>query len=614
MIYNLRKERLPWLRKGLRAGAALGDVKMAKFDALIKGGTIVDGTMKPRFVGDVGVKDGLVAQVGNDLGSDAAQTIDASGKIVAPGVIDTHTHYDAQIHWDPYATNSGWHGTTTVGVGNCGFGFAPCAPGLRDRYMKMMETTEQVPVGAMRKALGWDWETFPQWIEHLKRVPKGVNVMSYVPLNPLLIYVMGLEAAKSRAATTAERQKMKETLNRAMDAGAIGFGFSYQGNANTHIDSDGQPMPSDIMSREDIYFLAEVLRERGEGSVQALVDTPSARFGEVGLEVARISKRPVLHNVTLVNDYIPTYHTEMLDMLDKARAEGLQVYSMTLTMRGWNEFKPLDWDIWNVIPVFREFSFAGDRAAKIAKAKDAGFRQRLREAYKPSELAAVGGPLETYVLNRAYGKQPWAQFEGKSVGEIAAMTNRECITDLFFDIAIDTNMDADFLVPDAVSPNTREVSRVLKHPRTVPGTSDGGAHVKFWSGGQYSTDLIMWMVRETGEMTLEELHHKLSQVPAEVVGLSKRGTLVEGNAADLFIYDYDKLGYAHRLYDIVSDLPDGDWRRVCKPRGIERVMVNGQTTFTGGTNCTGAIPGRLVGCGGSEMDIRLLRAAAIAAE
>ncbi|HEY2658330.1 MAG TPA: amidohydrolase family protein [Caulobacteraceae bacterium] len=587
---------------------------MSSFDVVIAGGTVVDGTGQPRFVGDIGVRDGIVAKVGQNLASSGAKVIDATGKIVAPGVIDTHTHYEAQLHWDPYATNSGWHGTTTIGVGNCGFGFAPCAVEHRDRYMQMMETTEQVPVNAMRTALGWDWVSFPEWLEHLKRLPKGVNVASYVPLNPLLIYVMGLEAAKTRSATPQERQRMKDELNKAMDAGAIGFGFSYQGDHNTHIDCDGKPMPSDIMNPDDIYALAEVLRDRGEGSVQALVDTPGARFGEVALQVARISGRPVLHNVILVNDYLPTYHEEILEMLDKAAAEGLQLYSMTLTTRGWNEFKPLDWDIWNIVPVFREFTFAGDRTAKVAKAADEDFRRRLREAYDPKDLAPAGGPLETYVLNNAWGVEPWVKFEGKNIQAITTELGKTCTTDVFMDIVVDTNADADFLLPEAMSSDAAKVAMVLQHPLTVPGTSDGGAHVKFWAGGQYSTDMIMWMSRELGVMTLEQIHNKLSALPAKVLGLTNRGTLVEGQAADLFIYDYEKLGFQRLRYEIANDLPDGDWRRVCKPEGIELVMVNGQTTFTNGTDCTGALPGRLVGSGGAEVDEMLLRPMAIAAE
>lgn len=587
---------------------------MARFDCIVKGGTIVDGTGVPRFVADLGIRDGVIAEIAADLGADGAEVIDAAGKIVAPGVIDVHTHYDAQLHWDPYATNSGWHGTTTIGVGNCGFGFAPCKVEDRDRYMQMMETTEQVPVNAMRTALGWDWISFPEWMEHLKAIPKGVNVASYVPLNPLLIYVMGLEAAKSRPATPAERAKMKAELHAAMDAGAIGFGFSYQGQHNTHIDCDGTPMPTDTMNREDILALAEVLRERGEGSIQALVDTPGARFGELALDVARVSGRPVLHNVILVNDFLPTYHEEILALVERAHAEGLEIYTQTLTTRGWNEFKPLDWDIWNIIPVFREFTFAGDRAAKIAKALDEDFRARLRAEYRPELLAPAGGPLEQYVLNDAAGSEVWRQYEGKSVGEIAAMLGGKPATDVFMDIVAGTNADSDFLVAEAMSCDATKVAGVLRHPYTIPGTSDGGAHVRFWAGGQYSTDAIMWMVRETGLMTLEEVHNKLSAVAATALRLHNRGTLEPGKAADILIYDFERLGYRRLKYEIVHDLPDGDWRRVSKPEGIERVLVNGITTFVNGTECTGATPGRLVGAAGEEMDRRLLTPMSIAAE
>jgi N-acyl-D-amino-acid deacylase len=587
---------------------------MTDFDILVKGGTIVDGTGSKPYVGSVGIRDGVIVEIGSNLKGRAEKVIDATGKIVAPGVIDTHTHYDAQLHWDPYATNSGWHGTTTIGVGNCGFGLAPCRPGDRDRYMRQLETTEQVPYNSLRSALDWSWVSFTEWLEHLKNTPKGVNVLNLVPLNPLLIYVMGLEAAKTRSATPEEREQMKAELHKAMDMGAIGFGFSYQGNHNTHIDIDGQPMPTDIMDPEDLYALADVLRERGEGVVQALVDTPGARFSEIGLEVARRSGRPVIHNVTLVNDYLPDYHEEILTMLDNAKAEGLEVYSMTLTMRGWNEFKPMDWDIWNIIPVFREFTFAGDQAAKVAKAADEGFRQRLREEYDPVKLAPAGGPLETYKLSKANGAKPWVQFEGKTIQEIADALGRDCITDLFMDIVVDTEAFSDFLLPDALSGDTTKIARVLNHPLTIPGTSDGGAHVKFWSGGQYSTDLIMWMVRESGLMTLESLHFKLSGLPAKVYNLSNRGTIEMGNAADLMIYDLEKLGYKRLAYDIAHDLPGGEWRRVCKPEGIEYVMVNGEVTFTNGTDCTGALPGRLIACSGPELDKRLYSPVAIAAE
>jgi len=269
------------------------------FDLIVQNGTVIDGTGNDRFKADLGVKHGLIAEIAPKLDAHQAhRTIDASGRFVAPGVIDVHTHYDAQIHWDPYCTGSSWHGTTTVVVGNCGFGFAPCAadPEVRDRYMLMMQNTEQVPYAAMREALGWDWTTFPEYMEHLRRVPKGVNVATYLPMNPLMIYVMGIDAAKSRPATETERARMRQLLNEAMDSGAIGFAFSYLQEHNTHVDFDGSVMPSDGMAIEEAYNLAQVLRERGDGMIHALVEVPGAvNHREITAKLARISGRPVLH-------------------------------------------------------------------------------------------------------------------------------------------------------------------------------------------------------------------------------------------------------------------------------------------------------------------------------
>ena len=207
------------------------------YDLLVKGGTIIDGTSAPRFFGDIAIKDGVIERIASMIPeTQAKQVIDATGKIVAPGVVDGHTHYDAQFFWDPYATNSGWHGVTTVAVGNCGFGFAPCKPDeeSRNRIIKMMEHTEQIAVPAMRAGLPWNWESLPDFLQQLGKLNKGVNVAMYMPINPLMAYVMGLDEAKKRAPTEAEMQQMKDLLNESMDAGAIGFAFSWQGEETNH--------------------------------------------------------------------------------------------------------------------------------------------------------------------------------------------------------------------------------------------------------------------------------------------------------------------------------------------------------------------------------------------
>src|ERR1700720_3644264 len=243
---------------------------MAEFDILIKGGTVVDGTRLPRYRADVAVKDGRVVQIGgirNGAGS-ADRVLDAGGLIVAPGFVDLHTHYDAQIQWDPYCTISGWHGVTSVVLGNCGFGFAPVRPEFRERSMLTMTRTEAIPYDAMKSGMAWDWETVPQYLDSLDRAPKGVNCIQYMPTASLMTYVMGLDAAKTRPATESERAAMRRLLAEGMDAGLSGFSIQRLGPDSTQADFDGSPMVTDTMCDEDILNLARVLRERDEGFVQ----------------------------------------------------------------------------------------------------------------------------------------------------------------------------------------------------------------------------------------------------------------------------------------------------------------------------------------------------------
>ena len=220
---------------------------MADFDVQIKGGTVVDGTRVPRYRADVWIKDGKIAQVGGRAPGFAKQVIDADGLLVAPGFVDLHTHYDAQIRWDPYCTISGWHGVTSVVLGNCGFGFVPVKPDFRDRSMLTMTRTEAIPYEAMKAGMRWDWETIPQYLDSLERAPKGINCIQYLPTASLMTYVMGLEAAKTRPATDRERSEMARLLAEGMDAVLCGFSIQRLGPDSTQADFDGSPMVTDTM-------------------------------------------------------------------------------------------------------------------------------------------------------------------------------------------------------------------------------------------------------------------------------------------------------------------------------------------------------------------------------
>ena len=242
---------------------------MADFDIHIKGGTIVDGTRVPRYRGDVWIRDGKVAQIGGRAPGFAKRTIDADGLIVAPGFVDLHTHYDAQIRWDPWCTISGWHGVTSVVLGNCGFGFVPVKPNFRDRSMLTMTRTEAIPLDSMKAGMKWDWETVPEYMDSLDRTPKGVNCIQYMPTASLMIYVMGLEAAKTRPANEdGARRDAPRSSMKAWTRGCADFSIQRFGVDSVQGDYDGTPMVTDTMTDEDILNLARVLRERDEGFIQ----------------------------------------------------------------------------------------------------------------------------------------------------------------------------------------------------------------------------------------------------------------------------------------------------------------------------------------------------------
>ncbi len=568
---------------------------MAQFDLVVRGGTIVDGTGAPRFEGDIGICGGTIRAIGDLRDATAMSIVDARGLIVAPGIIDPHTHYDAHINWDPYCAPSGWHGITTVVMANCGFGYAPARRENQKRYMQMMENTEQVPYVAQAAGLSWDWETFPDWLNHLRRLKKGVNVASYLPMNPLMIYVMGVDAAKTRPATRDERRKMRELLHEAMDAGAIGFSFSYLGIAgNTHVDYDRSPMPTDVMAKEEAYNLCEVLRERGEGIVQLLADLPAATAPQREFleELARRSQRPVFHNVVNVVEGRPDAHRSTLRWIDDCAARGLDIWTQLGAGHLWFQFNVMDYNNWDHMPVFRLLSSQPTREEKLALLSNAEYRERMKREYDPIRMLESGSTIENFLLENTGTAASFAADRGRTLQEIA--TERGVgIVDLFVGLLVESELSAEFTMNAVPGYNVEHTVEVLRHPRVIPGLSDGGAHCKFFSGGHWAADLVRWLSRDEGAIGLEEIHSILSKRTASIFGFKDRGTLEVDKIADLFIYDYQKLGTDPAGYKVVHDLPGGDWRRLLEPTGISYMIVNGQVTFDHGKSSS-ATPGKVI--------------------
>ena len=571
---------------------------MTDFDIHIKGGTVVDGTRVPRYRGDVWIKDGRIAQIGGRARGTSERVIDADGLIVAPGFVDLHTHYDAQIRWDPWCTISGWHGVTSVVLGNCGFGFAPVKPDFRERSMLTMTRTEAIPFESMKAGMDWDWETIPEYLDSLDRAPKGVNCIQYMPTASLMTYVMGLEAAKSRRATAMERKEMQRLLHEGMDAGLCGFSIQRLGPDSVQADFDGSPMVTDTMVDEDVLALAEVLAERDEGFIQVTQGTGDIRADLAFLEkLAATAQRPLLHNVVVPSRKDPEVHRRPLRWIEKCWNAGLPIYAQCGTVRAGFAFTLEHWNLYDASPAWRAVT-VGTHAEKLAKMADPELREALvAEADEADRRlraiqAAVGGNPAHLVVQGVNRQPDLQQYVGRSVGQIATEEGSHPI-EAMLDLSIAGDLNVEFLGPDKGS-NAAFMAEMMDSPYAIPGVSDGGAHTKFFTGGAYTTDFLTWLVRDEQMVTLEEAHYRLSALAAHAAGFRDRGVLREGAAADIVVYDMEELAIDPPwIGEVVDDLPAGEWRRVQRARGYRSIMVNGEVTFEDG-DCTGATPGRLL--------------------
>ncbi len=548
---------------------------MARYDRVIRGGMIVDGSRLPRFRGDIGIKDGRVAEIGRIGAGEADETIDAGGLIVAPGFIDLHTHYDAQLFWDPYCSLSSWHGITSVVIGNCGFGFAPVRPAERQRAMMSMTRVEAIPMASMQAGMPWNWVTFPEFLDSVEAAPKAVNILPYMPISPLLIWVMGFEAAKAGKLPTPEQHaELRRLLHEAMDAGACGWSAQRMlptGPAAVQRDYDGSAMPTDVMHDETCRELAKVLAERNDGFVQMLlVSGDNARDQAFYEEVATLSGRPVIMNVVQAFDHKPHIHRRVLDWLKSCRERGIRVVGQGLTTDAGFTFTFEEWNLFDDSEPWCEAT-TGTRAERLAKLADPARRAALaRQAADDGDRAAAADRHRRARSSRrtrsgSTTRWPMPARRWASIRSTSCSTWRSRRTSR----------------PSSSPPRPTAAIDYLKElmddPYVLFGVSDGGAHTKFLTAGRYPTETLCKVVREHKMLSLEDVHWRLSALPAEVAGFHGRGVLKKGAPADIVVYDFDGLKVLDG--EIAHDLPGGEWRRIQRAQGYKYVLVNGEVTI-----------------------------------
>jgi N-acyl-D-aspartate/D-glutamate deacylase len=561
---------------------------------------IIDGTRLPRFRGDIGIKDGRVAKIGRLQAHQGAKVIDAGGLIVAPGFVDLHTHYDAQLFWDPYCSISSWHGVTSIVIGNCGFGFAPVQPEFRERSMLSMTRNEAIPFASMKAGMPWDWVTYPEFLDSVDRHPKAMNILPFIPLSPLLVWVMGLDEAKTgRRFTEQEEQQVRRIVNEAMDKGACGWSLQHLGKTSIQPDYDGSPMVTDIMDEENILFFGRLLADRNEGFIQMTYAPDFQGDGdlEAGLKklqsrlekfhetLAEVSDRPILFNAVAVNDKFPERHRRLLRWLERCREQGLKIYGQSATVEAGFAFTFADWNLWEDVPAWKEATL-GNFEARLLKLSDPERRPALRDCspvltneWKDVFIVSVNNP-------------DFKQYENMNIVEAGKRMGKHPV-DAMLDIAVADGLATEFYSAP-INTGIEGFKELVGSELTIPGVSDGGAHTKFFMGGVYPTEFLT-KVRDHQMMTLEAAHWRLSTQPALCAGFKNRGTLREGTPADIVIYDLSKL--AVKPMEVAHDFPGGEWRRVKRAEGYDKILVNGEVTLDQG-EATGAMSGKLLRYGG----------------
>lgn len=575
---------------------------MARFDLIVRDGSVIDGTGAPPRPADVAVRDGVIAEVG-DVDGTAAHTIDADGALVIPGIVDIHAHYDGQATWEERMQPSSWHGVTTVVMGNCGVGFAPVHDEDHDELIQLMEGVEDIPGAALHEGLSWEWNSFAEFLDAVDARPHDVDVAAQVPHGALRLHVMGQRGADHEDATPDDIGAMADLARQAIEAGALGFTTSRTRNHKT---STGAYTPTLTAAPDELIGIAEGVGAAGTGVLQVVSDFLDVddEFATLRTMVER-SGRPMSISVAR-NPMLPDHFREILDHISQANRDGLTMTGQ-VAARAVGLILGLECTLNPFLtnPVFREIA-ERPLAEKAAALRDPGFRERLLTSHRThmadGERAKLGGSLVTkfdllfeMTDEPDYEPEPSTSLGGRAA---AAGTTPE---ELALEVMLGPDGDGRGLLYlpflNYVDGRLDGVHEMLTHPHTVPGLGDGGAHVGTICDGSFPTTLLSYWGRDRGErrggdtIDLAFLVQRHCRDTARTVGLFDRGVIAPGYRADLNVVDFDAL----RLHKptIVHDLPAGGRRLLQRAEGWAHTIVAGQETYRDGAE-TDALPGRLV--------------------
>ncbi len=553
------------------------------YDILIKNGTLIDGTGGPARRADVAISGGKIVGLGK-VSDPAKRTIDAGGLVVAPGFIDPHTHYDAQICWDGATTPSSWHGVTSVVMGNCGVGIAPCRPETREIAMRDLVNVEAIPFEVLKAGITWDWESFPEYLDAAAKRKPALNLAFLAPLTPFRHYVMG-EASMERAATEEEIKKIKNLLGEAMDAGAFGFSSTL---LNQHMGYGGRPLACRNASRAELKAYCNALRVRGKGAIEfamtrqiAVLENPELELLDFMLEESR---RPVTFIAMFDRDDLPEAVRETLRKAAPMIARGARPQTSPLPLtREVNMRSPFSFA---AFPSWKRVFEDKSKAAQAAVYRDPAFRNQFREELKRPLSFGNWARITLHEVKNPALKR----FEGRTVADIAAELGKDAV-DVFLDLTLEDDLENEYTMQ---SFNTRadRMAEILNDPTVLIGLGDGGAHLDMLCDAGYPSYVLGTWVREKKVLTIEEAVRRMTSDPADFFGIKGRGRVAPGLAADLVLFDRATVGSAgrpERLYD----LPGGAKRMVMRSRGIEMTLVNGVPTWESGA-LTGAGAGAVL--------------------